>query len=125
MAKERFPDAEYRGDVDSDVVANPIERLDAIDPERKATVVIAGGVPRAYGHQGILAETIIPFVFQEHTVTRASMPKPILRGTSHFLSSDQAGSAEAGANLQAGRQLRSGCYKCAQTARLQELARLS
>ena len=33
-------------------------------------------VPRAYGDQSIHAQTIIPFVSQEHTVTRASMPKP-------------------------------------------------
>ena len=33
-------------------------------------------VPSAYGDQSIHAQTIIPFVFQEHTVTRASMPKP-------------------------------------------------
>ena len=33
-------------------------------------------VSRAYGYQSIHAETIITFVFQEHTVTRASMPKP-------------------------------------------------
>ena len=33
-------------------------------------------VPRAYGDQSIHAQTIIPFVFQEHMVTRASMPKP-------------------------------------------------
>ena len=32
-------------------------------------------VPRAYGDQSIHAQIIIPFVFQEHTVTRASMPK--------------------------------------------------
>ena len=33
-------------------------------------------VPRAYGDQSLHAQTIIPFVFQGHTVTRASMPKP-------------------------------------------------
>ena len=33
-------------------------------------------VSRAYGYQSIHARTIITFVFQEHTVTRASMPKP-------------------------------------------------
>ena len=33
-------------------------------------------VPRAYADQSLAAQTIIPFVFQEHTVTRASMPKP-------------------------------------------------
>ena len=31
-------------------------------------------VPSSCGHQSIHAQTIIPFVFQEHTVTRASMP---------------------------------------------------
>ena len=33
-------------------------------------------VPRAYGSQSIHAQTIITFVFQEHTGLRASMPKP-------------------------------------------------
>ena len=33
-------------------------------------------VPRAYGHQSIYGQTRIPFLFQEHTLTRASMPKP-------------------------------------------------
>ena len=33
-------------------------------------------VPRAYDDQSILAQTIISFVFPEHTMTRASMPKP-------------------------------------------------
>ena len=33
-------------------------------------------VPSAYAHQRIHAQTIIPFVFQEHTVTKASMPTP-------------------------------------------------
>ena len=33
-------------------------------------------VPRACGHQSIHARTIIPFVFQEHAVIIASMPKP-------------------------------------------------
>ena len=32
-------------------------------------------VSRAYGSQSILAQIIIPFVFPEHTVPRASMPK--------------------------------------------------
>ena len=32
-------------------------------------------VPRACGDQSIHAQIIIPIVFQEHTVTRASMPK--------------------------------------------------
>ena len=36
-------------------------------------------VPRAYAHQSIYAQTIIPFVFQEHTLTRASMRKPQFR----------------------------------------------
>ena len=31
---------------------------------------------REYGDQSIHAQTIITFVFQEHTLTRASMPKP-------------------------------------------------
>ena len=33
-------------------------------------------VPRAYDDQSIHAQTIISCVFQEHTLTRASMPKP-------------------------------------------------
>ena len=33
-------------------------------------------VPRAYGDQSIHAQTIIPFVFQEQMLIRASMPKP-------------------------------------------------
>ena len=33
-------------------------------------------VPRAYAHQRIHAQTIITFVFQEQSITRASMPKP-------------------------------------------------
>ena len=33
-------------------------------------------VPRAYDDQSIHAQTIISFVFPEHTMTRASMPKP-------------------------------------------------
>ena len=36
-------------------------------------------VSRAYGYQCIHAQTIIPFVFREHTVTSASMPKPYFR----------------------------------------------
>ena len=39
-------------------------------------------VPRAYGYQGIHAKIILPFVFQEHTVTRASMPKSYSRSCS-------------------------------------------
>ena len=39
-------------------------------------------VPRAYGNQSIHAQTIIPLGFQEHTVTRASMPKPYFRAGS-------------------------------------------
>ena len=35
-----------------------------------------------YGHQSIHAKTIIPFVFLEHWVTRASMPKPQVRSCS-------------------------------------------
>ena len=31
---------------------------------------------RAYADQSIHAQTIIAFVFREHTITRASMPKP-------------------------------------------------
>ena len=34
-------------------------------------------VPRAYGDQSIHAQPRFPFAFQEHTVNRASMPKPI------------------------------------------------
>ena len=33
-------------------------------------------VSRAYADQSIHAQTIIPFVYQEHTLTRASMPEP-------------------------------------------------
>ena len=33
-------------------------------------------VPRAYDDQSIHGKTIITFVFLEHTMTRASMPKP-------------------------------------------------
>ena len=33
-------------------------------------------VSRAYNYQSIHAQTIITFVFREHTITRASMPKP-------------------------------------------------
>ena len=33
-------------------------------------------VPRAYAHQRIHAQSIITFVFQEQSITRASMPKP-------------------------------------------------
>ena len=33
------------------------------------------GVSRAHGDQSIHAQSIIPFVFQEHTVTKASLPK--------------------------------------------------
>ena len=33
-------------------------------------------VPRACDHKSIHAQTIITFVFQEHTGLRASMPKP-------------------------------------------------
>ena len=32
-------------------------------------------VPRAYADQSIRAQIIIPFVFHEHPLTRASMPK--------------------------------------------------
>ena len=33
-------------------------------------------VPRAYAHQRIHAQSIVTFVFQEHAITAASMPKP-------------------------------------------------
>ena len=33
-------------------------------------------VPRAYAHQRIHAQSLITFVFQEQSITRASMPKP-------------------------------------------------
>ena len=39
-------------------------------------------VPRAYADQSIHAQTIIPFVLQEHTLTRASMAKPYFRSCS-------------------------------------------
>ncbi|CAE7206135.1 unnamed protein product [Symbiodinium natans] len=45
LTKEHFPKADHRGDVDNERVADLIERLDAIDPGRKATVIIAGGPP--------------------------------------------------------------------------------
>ena len=35
-----------------------------------------------HAHQSIHALTIIPFVFQRHTLTRASMPKPYFRSCS-------------------------------------------
>ena len=34
---------------------------------------------RAYNDQSIYAQTILPFVLEEHTLTRASMPKPYFR----------------------------------------------
>ena len=54
-------------------------------------------VPRACGDQSIHARTIIPFVFQEHTVTRASLrflrfrKKDIFRKTSSRHSSSPCG----------------------------------
>ena len=33
-------------------------------------------------HQSIHGQTIVPFVFQEHTITTASMPKPYFRSSS-------------------------------------------
>ena len=36
---------------------------------------IRSRVPRAFAHQSIHAQTKIPLVFQEHSLTRASMPK--------------------------------------------------
>ena len=44
-------------------------------------------VPRACGHQGIPAQTIIPIVFQEPTGTRASLPKPQFRSCSKSIRS--------------------------------------
>ena len=41
--------------------------------------------PRAYSDQSTHAQTILPFVFQEHTVTRASMPKPYFRSCSESI----------------------------------------
>ena len=38
--------------------------------------------PKAYDYQSIHAKTIFPFVFQEYTITRASMPKPYFRSCS-------------------------------------------
>ena len=46
-------------------------------------------VPRACGHQSIHAQTIIPFVFQEHAVTRAPMPKPLFRSCSKSMRSPE------------------------------------
>ena len=39
-------------------------------------------VPRAYGDQSIHGLTMVPLLFQEHTVTRASVPQPWLRSCS-------------------------------------------
>ena len=39
-------------------------------------------VPRAYAHERIHAQTILTFVFQEHTLTRESMPKLYFRSCS-------------------------------------------
>ena len=44
-------------------------------------------VPRACGHQRIFAQTTIPLVFQEHPVTKASMPKPKFRSCSKSIRS--------------------------------------
>ena len=33
--------------------------------------------PRTFADQSIHAQTIITFVFQEHSITRAAMPKPL------------------------------------------------
>ena len=46
-------------------------------------------VPRAYAHQSIHAETVFPFVLQEHTLTRASMPKPYFRSCSKSIRSPE------------------------------------
>ena len=46
-------------------------------------------VPRAYGHQSIHSQTIIPFVFRENTVTRASIPKPSFRSCSKSIRSPE------------------------------------
>ena len=45
-------------------------------PEHPCPDHINVRLPRACGHQSIYARIIIPFVFQEHTVTRASTPRP-------------------------------------------------
>ena len=45
LTAERFPEAEHRGDVDADKACKIIERLEAIDPEHQATIIIAGGPP--------------------------------------------------------------------------------
>ena len=46
-------------------------------------------VPRACGHQSINAQTIIAIVFQEYTVTKASMPKPQKRSCSKSIRSPE------------------------------------
>ena len=46
-------------------------------------------VGRAYDDQSIRAQTIIPFVFREHTVSRASMPKPYFRSCSESIRSEE------------------------------------
>ena len=40
---------------------------------------------RAYNDQSIYAQTILPFVLEEHTVTRASMPKSYFRSCSESI----------------------------------------
>ena len=44
-------------------------------------------VPRAYAHERIHAKSIVRFVFQVHTLTRASMPKPSERSCSKCIRS--------------------------------------
>ena len=45
-------------------------------PEHPCSNHTSFRVPRAYGRQSIYGQTIIPYLFQEHTVTGASMAKP-------------------------------------------------
>ena len=58
-------------------------------PEHPCPNRISVRAPRAYAHQSIHAQTIIPFVFQEHTLTRASMPKPQFRSCSKSIRSPE------------------------------------
>ena len=51
--------------------------------------LISLGVPRAYAHLSIYAQTIIPFVFQEHAIATASMPKPHFRSCSKCIRSPE------------------------------------
>ena len=45
VTAEHFPAAEQRGDLDSDCAADILARLEQIDPEHAATIIIAAGPP--------------------------------------------------------------------------------